>query len=130
MVITESIQQLTNDDKILAKLFWDIGLKKNCARVLVFMLMNEELTSRDIEKFTSLRQPEVSLALTDLMKKGWIDVVRHLMEKKGRPVKIFQICKDPEEIFQEIIQEVSDDYNRKMKEIERVKKIIKENKPY
>jgi predicted transcriptional regulator len=84
MVITESIQQLTNDDEILAKLFWDIGLKKNCARVLVFMLMNEELTSRDIEKFTSLRQPEVSLALSDLMKKGWIDVVRHLMEKKGR----------------------------------------------
>ena len=66
-----------------AELFWDIELKKNTARVLVLLLWDLDLTARNMERVCDLRQPEVSIAITDLMKKRWISVISQNTENKG-----------------------------------------------
>jgi predicted transcriptional regulator len=118
--------QFSKGEEEIADLFWDIGLKKNSARVLVLMIRDIDLTSRDMERICDLRQPEVSIALTDLMKRKWIDVVRQIMEKKGRPVKIYHLVISLEDILEELKGIIVGDYGRKILEIERVREMIKE----
>ena len=116
--------QISNELGEIADLFRDIGMKKNCALVLVTLLQDTDLSSRDIERITDLRQPEVSLALTDLMRRKWVDVVRLITENKGRPVKIYHIMKKPEVILEELREEIVGDYERKIREIINVRERI------
>ncbi len=120
--------QISKELGEVADLFRDIGMKKNYALVLVSLLQDTDLSSRDIERITDLRQPEVSLALTDLMKRKWVDVVHLITENKGRPVKIYHIMKKPEVILEELQKEIVGDYERKIREITRVKEKILLNK--
>ena len=117
--------QLSKGEEEVADLFWDIGLKKNTARVLVLMIRGDELTSREMERVCDLRQPEVSIALTDLQKRKWIRVVRHIMENKGRPVKIFQLIHSLDDILDELKNAIVGDYEEKVKEIEKVRELLR-----
>ncbi|HOJ95957.1 MAG TPA: hypothetical protein PK024_03845 [Methanospirillum sp.] len=116
---------ISKDQKEIAELLWNIGLKKNSALVLALMLQDIDLSSRDIELLTDLRQPEVSLAITDLMKYKWIDVIRYVREKKGRPVKIFHIVKKPDEILNELRDAMINEYERKIREIDSLKNYLR-----
>ena len=107
--------------------FWDIGLKKNTARVLVLLLWDLDLTARDMERVCDLRQPEVSIAITDLMKKRWIRVISQITENKGRPIKIYHLARTLEQILDELRGLIEDDYDKKSVEIEKVREMIKES---
>ena len=111
----------------IAELFWDIGLKKNTARVLVLLLWDLDLTARDMERVCDLRQPEVSIAITDLMKKRWIRVISQITENKGRPIKIYHLARTLEQILDELRGLIEDDYDKKSVEIEKVREMIKES---
>jgi predicted transcriptional regulator len=54
--------------------------------MLVFLANTPTATSRDIERGTDLRQPEVSIAIKYLEEQGWIKRWKTPSEKKGRPV--------------------------------------------
>ena len=120
-----SFSQFSSMEEEIAELFWDIGLRKNTARVLVLMLWKIDLSARDMERICDLRQSEVSVALTDLIKKKWIKVVRLITEKKGRPIKIYRRARNPEKILDELRGMIKGDYDRKSEEIEKVREIIK-----
>ena len=120
-----SFSQFSSMEEEIAELFWDIGLRKNTARVLVLMLWKIDLSARDMERICDLRQSEVSVALTDLIKKKWIKVVRLITEKKGRPIKIYRQARNPEKILDELRGMIKGDYDRKSEEIEKVREIIK-----
>jgi len=49
------------------------------------------LSSRDIEKFTGLRQPEVSIAMRKLRERDWINEREIKHEGKGTPMKIHKL---------------------------------------
>jgi len=118
--------QFSEGEEEIAALFWDIGLKKNTARVLVLALWDIDLTARDMERVCDLRQPEVSLAITDLIKRRWIKVVSLLSENKGRPIKIYHLARSLEEILNELKGLIEGDYDKKSEEIERVRDMLKE----
>ena len=112
-------------DEEIADLFWDIGLKRNSARVLVLLIKDIDLTSREIERAVDLRQPEVSIALTDLMKKRWVQVVSQITENKGRPTKIYRLSRTLDEILDEIKSSIVGEYEKKFEEIEKVRMMIR-----
>jgi len=117
--------QFSNVEEEITELFWDIGLRKNTARVLVLTLWDIDLTARDMERVCDLRQPEVSIALTDLMKRKWIKVVNQVMVNKGRPVKIYRLAKSLEQILDELKGLIEGDYDKKSEEIEKVREMMK-----
>lgn len=125
MVGSDMSLQLSRAEEEIAELFWDIGLKKNSARVLVLMIRDVDLTSREMERACDLRQPEVSIALTDLLKRKWAKNIRQVMENKGRPVKIYHLSRSLDEILEDLKSAIVDDYGRKVLEIERVRELIK-----
>jgi predicted transcriptional regulator len=62
----EKVMVFTEEDEEFSDLLTEIGLKRNVAKVLIYLAMTEEATSREIERSSDLRQPEVSIAMRTL----------------------------------------------------------------
>lgn len=92
--------------------------------MLTLMVKDVDLTSREIERVVELRQPEVSSAITDLMKKRWIHIVHQITENKGRPMKVYHIAKTLNEILDELMDTLIGSYEMKFQDIERVRNLL------
>ena len=100
-----NVQYFTDNEEEFANLLVEIGTKKTVANVLVFLANTKEATSRDIERGTDLRQPEVSIAMRFLIDKGWVKSRENPATNKGRPMKIYELAKSPTEIMTAIGKE-------------------------
>jgi predicted transcriptional regulator len=98
----EIVHYFTEKEEEFAKLLIEIGMKKNTAKVLVFLANMTEATSRDIEHGLDLRQPEVSIAIRYLIEQSWIASRESKAESKGRPVKIYELARPIHEIMDSI----------------------------
>ncbi len=79
------------------------GMPKGIARTLAFLSSRDEWsTSRDIEKATKLRQPEVSIAVRDLEERGWVERDSLKRESKGRPINIYRMSVDLKKVYTSI----------------------------
>ena len=109
-----------NDDKAV-QLFVKLGMPKNLAKTLLYISQFDECKCADVEQGADLRQPEVSIAMQELRRRGWIKK-RDLNKKgKGRPVHIYKPTTHLSEILNAFEQE-------KLKEVETIKNDISELK--
>lgn len=110
----------SKDEKII-KIFTDLGMPRNIAKTLMYISNVEECRSAEIEHYANLRQPEVSVAMQELQKRGWIKK-RDLRKKgKGRPVHLYSLTLPIDQIVKTFEEE-------KLKEINEVKKDLEELK--
>jgi len=101
------------DDKAV-DLFAELGMPKNLAKTLMYISQVEECKSADVEQGADLRQPEVSVAMQEMRRRGWIKK-RDLKKKgKGRPVHIYKLTKKLPDILTSFEKE-------KMKQVETIK---------
>ena len=115
------------DDKAVA-LFSELGMPKNLAKTLMYISQVPECRSAEVEQGADLRQPEVSVAMQEMRRRGWAKK-RDLKKKgKGRPVHIYKLTKTLPDILRSFEKE-------KMKQVETIKtdlndlqKLIKEYK--
>ena len=108
------------DDKAV-QLFTELGMPKNLAKTLIYISQVDECKCADVEQAADLRQPEVSIAMQELQRRGWVKK-RDLKGKgKGRPVHIYRPTTHLSEVLKVFEQE-------KLKEVESVKKDISELK--
>ena len=108
------------DDKAV-QLFTELGMPKNLAKTLLYISQFDECKCADVEQGADLRQPEVSIAMQELQRRGWVKR-RDLKGKgKGRPVHIYNSTAHLSEMLKAVEQE-------KLKEVESVKKDISELK--
>ena len=84
----QTIQLFTEKEEEFVNLLIEIGTKKTVAQMLVFLANTPTATSRDLERGTDLRQPEVSIAIKYLSGHGWIKTGEAPSQHKGRPQKI------------------------------------------
>ncbi|MGA7628243.1 MAG: ArsR family transcriptional regulator, partial [Methanoregula sp.] len=108
-----------------SNLLVEIGTKKHIAKVLVFLTNIPEATSRDIERGTDLRQPEVSLAMQYLMDRNWIVSHEIKHESKGRPVKIYELATPISDIMDSLEKEMEKKANDQLKLIKKLRNFIK-----
>lgn len=101
------------DDKAV-QLFTDLGMPKNLAKTLMFISQVEECRSADVEQGADLRQPEVSVAMQELRRRGWAKKRDVKKKGKGRPVHLYKLTQPLPRILKNFEQE-------KMKEVENIK---------
>lgn len=89
------------------------GLSKNMAKTFAFITQKEEISSVEIERATGLRQPEVSIAIQELRKMGWITKRDIKKEGKGRPVHAYKLAMP----FQKIVESIEESQRKKIEEI-------------
>ena len=101
------------DDKAV-QLFTDLGMPKNLAKTLMYISQVEECRSADVEQAADLRQPEVSVAMQELRRRGWAKKRDIKKKGKGRPVHLYKLTQPLPKILKSFEQE-------KMKEVENIK---------
>lgn len=113
---------LTKKDETLVELLMKTGLSKNIAKTLVFLRKKEETTSVEIESATSLRQPEVSIAMQELRRRKWVSKRDIKKEGKGRPVHSNKLAVP----FEKIIEIIETEERKKIEGVENNVKQLKE----
>jgi len=112
---------LDKEDEEIIRLFREIGMPKYLSKALMYISQVDECRSADVEKGANLRQPEVSIAMQELRRRGWVQK-RELKKKgKGRPVHMYKTIVELSEVVNTIEQE-------KLKEIAEVKNTMTELK--
>jgi len=106
------------DDRVV-QLFTDLGMPKNLAKTLMYVSQFDECRSADVEHAADLRQPEVSIALQEMRRRGWAKKRDVKKKGKGRPVHAYKLTKNLPEILKSFEQE-------KLKEVENVKRGMSE----
>jgi predicted transcriptional regulator len=102
---SDRVIYFTEREEEVVAILGTLGIHRNVAKVLVYLAGAEEATSKDIDRGTDLREPEVSLAMRYLAGKGWVSCRENRGGNKGRPVKIYQLAVPVSEIINSIEQE-------------------------
>lgn len=116
---------LTEEDEKLAKFLILSDVPRSVAYTLAYMRDKGEITSVQIERETGLRQPEVSISMQWLRRKGWINKRNMKKEGKGRPVHGYRLSKGFAEILEEIILDLEkniNDINNKIQQLKNFQK--------
>jgi len=109
-----------NDDKAV-QLFVGLGMPKNLAKTLMYVSQVDECKSANVEQAADLRQPEVSIAMQEMRRRGWAKKRDVKKKGKGRLTHVYKLVINLPEILKSFEQE-------KLKEVENVKKDISELK--
>jgi len=103
-----------------------LGVPRKVSNMLAFLASGGEATSRDIERGSDLRQPEVSIALRTLRKHNWIDEKIGRSDGTGRPMKVYRLKTPIEDILQFYEKEKMQEANKAMQSIQRLKELLGE----
>lgn len=105
VVKSQMVTGFSEHEEGFCQLLTMLGIRRNVARSLVFLASVQETTSRDVERGTDLRQPEVSLAMQHLVKRAWVSVRLYRPENRGRPGKVYSLALPLETILSVIEEE-------------------------
>jgi predicted transcriptional regulator len=123
--VTALGQRAATDSKFefeeFVSMLMKIGLKRNVAKVLAYLVVVEQATSREIEIGTDLRQPEVSIAMRELRNLDWILERDEKNPGKGRPYRIYKLNKSLTEIINYLEQEKAKESAKTMNRIEKLR---------
>jgi len=111
----DNIYKFNNQDEKIIKVFTDLGMPRNLAKTLMYISQVDECRSAEIEHGANLRQPEVSVAMQQLQKRGWIAKRDRKKKGKGRPVHLYKLTSPIDAIVDNFEKE-------KIKEIDEIKK--------
>jgi predicted transcriptional regulator len=121
---SEQVMYFTQKEEEFANILINLGMKRNVAKVLVYLANTNEATSRNIERGTDLRQPEVSIAMSYLMEKNWVACRESKTESKGRPVKIYKLSCPIGEIMDSIEKEKKKEATNQLNLIKKLRDYI------
>jgi len=102
-----------NENKAV-QLFSELGMPKNLAKTLLYISQVDECRSAEVEQGADLRQPEVSVAMQELRRRGWAKKRDEKKKGKGRPVHLYKLTADLPAILKSFEKE-------KMQEVENIK---------
>ncbi len=85
------VKQPDEKDEEIANALISLGMSMNAAMTLAYMQNTNSATSIELERSTRLRQPEVSIVMKQLKKRGWINEREEKKPGKGRPYKIYSL---------------------------------------
>jgi len=117
----ENVMYPAKKEEELVNLLFGIGIKRNVAKVLVFLAKTPEVTSRAIDRGTDLRPLEVATVMQYLKKQGWIKSQENKARSKGRPVKIYELAKPIPEIVNGIEKEKIKEANDQLQLIRKLR---------
>jgi predicted transcriptional regulator len=101
-----------------------LNVPRNVATMITYLANTDEVTSREIEMGTDLRQPEVSIAMRTLRQNSWVEEHDVKLDGKGRPMKVYKLGVPIEKIIKHYEEEKNNEASQNMKSIQRLKEMI------
>ncbi len=85
------VKMLDEEDHVFIETLRNLGMSRNVATTMAYLMNVDESSAREIEVSTGLRQPEVSLAIKLMHSQSWVSVRSEKKPGKGRPMKIYSL---------------------------------------
>jgi predicted transcriptional regulator len=124
-IMRESTVKILDDkDMEFVETLRSLGVPRNVATLITFLANVDEASSREIEMGSDLRQPEVSIAMRTLRDNNWIEEKEIKREGKGRPMKVYSLKANIEEIIKHFEEEKLHESAQAMESIQRLKQLI------
>lgn len=108
----------------LAKLLESVGIDKYSARILAFLHLRGDLTTRELEQLCDFQQPVVSTATTSLRKRGWIESYIIKSGTRGRPQYAYRLAKPLKKIVVPLLQKKKEEVRKVLEDIAELEKIL------
>ena len=119
------IKMLDENDYTFIKTLSNIGMSRNVAATMAYLVNVDKATSRDIEISTGLRQPEVSLAMRLMRNQSWVSVRSDKRPGKGRPMKIYSLAAPIDDIISYYEDKIYEESQTTISAIKKLKAICK-----
>lgn len=103
-----------------------LGVPRKVSNMIAYLANGNEATSREIERGSDLRQPEVSIALRTLRKNNWVEERMSKSDGTGRPMKVYRLRAPIEEILAFYEQEKLKEATQAMQSIQKLKALLGE----
>lgn len=108
----------------MVELLRKLNLTRPVALTLACLSTVDEVTSRDIEMASGLRQPEVSIAMRHMNTYNWVDIREEKKtEGKGRPIKLYKLVVPLDDIIKTIEEEIMMENKIVLENIQRLKSL-------
>lgn len=115
---------LDDDEHVFVDLLRSLGVQRNVAKVITYLAVAGESTSREIERGTGMRQPEVSIAMRTLRRENWVrEWEIKSTEGKGRPSKVYALNTPVDEIIRSIEDQKQKKSAEAMESIRKLKEL-------
>ncbi|MGV8175787.1 MAG: ArsR family transcriptional regulator [Methanothrix sp.] len=101
-----------------------LGVPRKVSNMIAYLANGNEATSREIERGSDLRQPEVSIALRTLRKNNWIEEKMSKSDGTGRPMKVYRLKAPIEEILAYYEQQKLNEANQALQSIQKLKSLL------
>ena len=121
----KNVYTLDKDDDKAVQLFVKLGMQKNLAKTLLYISQCDNCNSAEIEQAIDMRQPEVSVVMQELYKRGWVQKQDLKKKGKGRPVCLYKCTAPLSEILKTFEQEKLQEIESLKNDISLLKNIIK-----
>src|SRR5665811_1626931 len=93
------VKMLDENDHIFIQALSNLGMSRNAATTMAYLMTVDEASSREVEISTGLRQPEASLAMRLMCNDSWVNMRSEKKPGKGRPMKIYSLASPVDEII-------------------------------
>ena len=105
-MINEQVTMMGDSEFEMVELLRKLNMTRPVALTLTCLSSLDEVTSREIEMASGLRQPEVSIAMRHLSEYNWVDIREEKKtEGKGRPIKLYKLVVPLENVIMTIEEE-------------------------
>jgi predicted transcriptional regulator len=119
-----TVKILDDKDMEFVETLRSLGVPRSVATLITFLANVDEASSREIEMGSDLRQPEVSIAMRTLRDNHWIDEREIKREGKGRPMKVYSLRANIDEIIKYFEEQKLHESAQAMESIQRLKQLI------
>ena len=123
----KKVYRLDRDDNTAIRLFISLGMLTNVAKTLIYISQVGECRSSDIEHGANMYQSDVSEAMQELRKRGWVkrQNFKKIKKKgKGRPTYAYNYIADLSEILKAVEQKKLEEFEKAKRDISKLKNII------
>jgi len=110
-------------DNEIVNILTRTGMARNIAKVFVAIKELDNSDTKQIMQFTGIMQPQISVAVRQLIDMGYVESKTNQTENRGRPISYFSLRKSINEIISDIEETVQKKIDTKKQNIERLKEL-------
>jgi len=117
------IAQMDEMDNEIVNILTRTGMARNTAKVFVAIKELDNPDTKQIMQFTGIMQPQISVAVRQLIDMGYVESKTNQTENRGRPINYFSLRKSIDEIIFDIEETVQRKIDAEKQNIARLREL-------
>jgi len=118
-----SVPKMDEKDNEIVNILTRTRMTRNTAKVFVAIKELDSPNTKQIMQFTGIMQPQISVAVRQLIDMGYVESKTEQTENIGRPISYFSLWKSIDEIISDIEETVQRKIDAEKQNITRLREL-------